>query len=118
MALENEYAARAGTLLFQDTDLISTVVYCDHYFGRCPDFIIDAARQRQGHLYLLPTIDVPWVADGIRDRGDRREEMHALFVARLASLGASTVEVSGDRRQRLQSAITAVDELLRLRGAS
>jgi NadR type nicotinamide-nucleotide adenylyltransferase len=112
MALENEYAARADTLLFHDTDLVSTVVYCDHYFGRCPAFIVDAARERQAHLYLLPAIDVPWVADGIRDRGDRREEMHGLFVARLADLGMNVVEVSGNRRERLQHAVDAVDALI------
>ena len=112
MALENEYAARAGRLLFQDTDLVSTVVYCDHYFGRCPAFIVDAARERRAHLYLLPTIDVPWVSDGIRDRGHRREEMHKLFAARLADLGMNTVEIAGSRIHRLQSAIAAVDALL------
>jgi NadR type nicotinamide-nucleotide adenylyltransferase len=112
MALENEFAERADRLLIQDTDLVSTVVYCDHYFGRCPAFIVDAARERRGHLYLLPAIDVPWVADGIRDRGHRREELHDLFASRLAELGMKTLEVSGNRHQRLQSAIAAVDALL------
>ena len=112
MALENEYAARAGKLLFQDTDLVSTVVYCDHYFGRCPQFIVDAALERQAHLYLLPSIDMPWVADGIRDRGHRREEMHQLFAARLAAFGMNVVDISGDRQRRLHSAIDAVDALV------
>ena len=112
MALENEYAARAGHLLIQDTDLVSTVVYCEHYFGRCPQFIIDAARQRRAPLYLLPQIDIPWIADGVRDRGDRREEMHRLFATRLDELGMHTVVISGDRKQRFQSAVDAIDTLL------
>src|SRR5215831_15422582 len=60
MALEDDYASRATqivsrppvspalpahpALLIQDTDLLSTVVYCKHYFGRCPEWIEDAAR--------------------------------------------------------------------------
>ena len=39
MALEDEHIARGGRLLIQDTDLLSTVVYCRHYFGACPPWI-------------------------------------------------------------------------------
>src|SRR6476660_7747810 len=45
MALEDDYIARASTLLVQDTDLLSTVVYCRHYFGRCPAWIEEAAER-------------------------------------------------------------------------
>ncbi|MBL0171964.1 MAG: ATP-binding protein [Gemmatimonadaceae bacterium] len=83
MALEDEYLARAlargDARLIHDTDLVSTVVYCHHYFGRCPQFIEDAALARRPAHYLLLDIDAPWVADGVRDRGDRRTELHALF---------------------------------------
>ncbi|HVX38039.1 MAG TPA: ATP-binding protein, partial [Gemmatimonadaceae bacterium] len=36
MALEDAHIARASHMVVQDTDLLSTVVYCDHYFGMCP----------------------------------------------------------------------------------
>ena len=112
IAIEDEYAARANKLLIQDTDLVSTVVYCDHYFGRCPQFIVDAARERRAHLYLLLDIDVAWVPDGIRDRGDRRDEMHALFASRLAELGMSTENISGGFPARFEAAVRAVESLL------
>lgn len=112
MALENEYAARAERLLFQDTDLVSTVVYCEHYFGRCPQFIIDAAIERRAHLYLLPDIGVPWVADGVRDRGERREEMHGLFAGRLRELEFSVVELSGSFEERFTAAVVQVESAL------
>src|SRR5262249_2918 len=67
MAVEDEYIARAmrmapsappappapPALMIQDTDLLSTVVYCKHYFGRCPEWIEEAARARRPDLYLL-----------------------------------------------------------------
>lgn len=113
MALEDEYAARARTLLFQDTNLLSTVVYCGHYFGQRPAWIVDAARERRPDLYLLCEIDLPWVADGIRDRGDRREEMQQLFRDAVAESGAPFAVVEGQGDARLDAAVTAVDRILR-----
>ena len=46
MALEDKHIARAERLIIQDTDLLSTVVYCAHYFGQCPAWI--ATRRRSG----------------------------------------------------------------------
>ncbi len=112
IALENEAAARAPGLLLQDTDLVSTVVYCEHYFGRCPQFIIDTAVERRGALYLLLSPDVPWIADGVRDRGDRRSEMHKLFTTRLMELGMPVVEIAGDYATRTERAAAEITSLL------
>lgn len=113
MALEDEYAARADRLLLQDTDLLSTVVYCRHYFGRCPAWIEDAARERRPSLYLLCEIDAPWVADGVRDRGERRDEMQQLFRDAVTESGARFVVLEGDLERRESKAIAAIDSLLR-----
>ncbi len=113
MALEDSAAAVANKLLIQDTDLVSTVVYCEHYFERCPQFIVDLAVQRKAHLYLLLSPDVPWVADGIRDRGSRREEMHELFRERLTSLDMNYEIISGTFEARRTLAIDAITSLLK-----
>lgn len=112
IALEDEYRARAGRVLIQDTDLLSTVVYCDHYFGRCPDWIAAAARERAPDLYLLCEIDLPWIADGIRDRGERRDEMQQLFRDAVRDSGVAYATVSGQGADRLQRAVDAIDRLL------
>jgi nicotinamide riboside kinase len=112
MAREDEYIARASRLLIQDTDLLSTVVYCHHYFGRCPDFIEEAAVARQPTLYLLLDIDVPWVADDVRDRGDRRDEVQALFATTLQRFHAPCVHIRGSWSERLVAACAAIDTLL------
>ncbi len=115
IALEDKHAevARRGRgLLVQDTDLLSTVVYCNHYFGACPPWIADAARDRRPDLYLLPGIDVPWIPDGIRDREDRREEMHDLFLEAVAASGAPFVTIEGTWEERWRRAVESVDVLL------
>lgn len=112
MALEDQHIERGNRLVVQDTDLLSTVVYCDHYFGRCPPWIADAARQRRPDLYLLCEIDIPWVADGIRDRGHARDEMQQLFRDAVAASGAPFVTIDGSAERRLHIAVDAIDDLL------
>ena len=111
MASEDAAIARAKHLVILDTDLVSTVVYCEHYFGRSPEWIEREARARSGDLYLLMSPDIPWIADGVRDRGERREEMHDLFKQKLEHLGLTYEEIVGEREQRFQSAVRAVEKL-------
>jgi len=101
--------ARARRLVVLDTDLVSTVVYSQHYYGDCPAWIERAARERLGDLYLLCAIDAPWVADSARDRPHEREHMHGLFVAALDTLGARYVTLRGSWAERRAAAIAAVD---------
>ena len=113
IALEDRMTAKAGELLIQDTDLLSTVVYSQHYYGDCPRWIEEELEKRAGDLYLLTDIDVPWAADGDqRDRGDRREEMHGLFRAALEYRGLNFVELHGSPRERLGMAIPQIKRLL------
>lgn len=108
MAAEDAAIARARDLVILDTDLVSTVVYCEHYFGRCPPWIEEESRKRAADLYLLLRPDIPWVRDGVRDRGDRREEMHALFRVKLEQLGLAFMEIGGEREERFAAAIQAI----------
>jgi NadR type nicotinamide-nucleotide adenylyltransferase len=112
MALEDQSMARATHLVVQDTDLLSTVVYCRHYFGKCPAWIEQAAAERQPTLYLLCQPDIPWTADGVRDRGHMREEMHEMFRHAVTASGAPSVALRGSREQRLAEAIETIDRLL------
>lgn len=103
--------ARGDTLLLCDTDLVSTVAYCHHYFGQCPAFLEALARERRADLYLLLEPDVPWVADGVRDRGDRREEVQALFREILSRIDARVATIRGNWSTRRERAMTAIEAL-------
>lgn len=116
MALEDAHiagaVARRDAFLLQDTDLVSTVVYCLHYFGRCPEFIEQAAIARRPTQYLLLDIDVPWIADGMRDRETKRDEVQALFRTTLARFDAPVTVVHGTWEERLATASALIDDLL------
>jgi len=106
--------ARAVAVFF-DQDLFSTVVYARHYYGSCPPWIERLASERRADLYLLCVPDLPWAADGIRDRPTARGEMHARFEEILVAAGARIREVSGAGPDREVRAARAVDELLSTR---
>ena len=102
--------ARAGgkQLLVLDTDLLSTVLYARHYYRLVPDWVERHERARRADLYLLCDIDVPWIADGIRDRPANRDEMFALFRDAIVRRKAPFVLVHGSWDERGRIAERAV----------
>lgn len=112
IAAEDACIAQAGTVLIQDTDLLSTVVYSHHYYGACPEWVEQTARERIAPLYLLLHPDVPWVADGVRDRGHLRDEMHGIFHDALLRWHAPYVDITGKWSARFETARVAIDALL------
>lgn len=112
IAGEDEAALRARGLLILDTDLVSTVVYSRYYYGRWPEWVAEAARDRLAQLYLLLHPDVPWVPDGEkRDRPAAREELHRLFRYALEAFGARYVEIRGSWSERRLLAIASIDAM-------
>jgi NadR type nicotinamide-nucleotide adenylyltransferase len=112
IALEDTASIRervaGASLLVLDTDLLSTVIYSRYYYGEVPAWIERAERARRAELYLLCDIDVPWVADGIRDRPAKREEMFALFHEALLRRRTPFVRVRGSWEERWDIARTAI----------
>jgi NadR type nicotinamide-nucleotide adenylyltransferase len=107
-----EATRRERPAVFFDQDLLSTVVYARHYYGDCPPWIRRLAAERLGDLYLLCTPDLPWLPDPARDRGDKRDEIHALFSEALAEAGARVADVTGRGTEREARAEAAVAHLL------
>ena len=113
IALEDKRAEKAFRLLMQDTDLLSTILYSHHYYGDCPYWIEVALEKRAADLYLLTDIDIPWVPDGeLRDRGDRREEMHELFRSALIDRRLTFAEIRGSHGERLEASSSMIDRLI------
>ncbi len=101
--------------LVLDTDLVSTTIYAEHYYGECPPWIVTEARDRLADLYLLCEPDLPWEADGIRDSPTERQQLDAAFRERLIAWGARIAPVSGYGDERLARALAAVREVPLLR---
>ena len=102
---------QGASLVVLDTDLVSTTVYAEHYYGECPAWIMTAARERLATLYLLCEPDIPWTADGVRDQPSARHRLHGAFRDRLLSLGATVASVHGVGDARVACAMDALASL-------
>lgn len=103
----------ANRVLICDTDLLTTQLYADVYGVAHPPILTELAANEQFDAYFLLNTDVPWVADGLRDLGHRREEMYTLFEQALTRRGIRYVVVAGsDYADRKRQVIEAIDALL------
>ncbi|GAB3919603.1 AAA family ATPase [Larkinella terrae] len=102
----------ANRLLICDTDLITTELYSEHYLNEVPPVLYELEKQVVYDRYFLLNIDVPWVADGLRDLGHRREEMYQRFKTALEARGIAYIDVSGDWEQRWAKVTGEIDRLL------
>ena len=113
MRLENELAPKANTVLICDTDLLETMVYSQAYYvGSCDPELKKFAIQNTYDLYFLTYIDTPWEADDLRDKPKERERMFKAFKEALVSNDKPYVLLTGSKKERLQTAISHIDELI------
>ena len=92
----------ANRYLFCDSDLITTQIYSRHYLKQVPQLLIDLEHQIAYDRYFLFDIDVPWVADGLRDLGSReeRQKMFDVFKSELIKRSLPYTLVHGNWKER------------------
>jgi HTH-type transcriptional repressor of NAD biosynthesis genes len=103
---------QANRLLFCDTDVITTQIYSNLYLREVSPILQELEQQVHYDIYFLLDIDVPWVADDLRDMGDRRPEMLARFRYELDRRGLNYVFINGSYSDRLTAIKTTIEKLL------
>ncbi len=100
-------------LYFIDTDMYVMKVWSEYVFGKCDNFILENIVARKYDLYLLCNIDLPWVADELREYPDEapRRELFNIYKDLLINQDVPFVVIEGNYAQRLEKAITAVEEV-------
>lgn len=107
-----EKTQTANKLIFCDTDAITTQIYSRHYLNAVPEIVYELEKKITYDLYFLMDIDVPWIADGLRDLGDHREKMLRVFRTELEQRNIPFIDVRGSYEQREVIVRHAVDALL------
>jgi NadR type nicotinamide-nucleotide adenylyltransferase len=100
--------------LFIDTDMYVMKVWCEFVLGKCHKWILEQIVDRKYDLYLLCNTDLPWVKDELREYPDlvTRDKLYHIYKDIMINQSTPWVEISGDSNERLQKAISAVDQLL------
>ena len=114
LKLETELRPKANKIMICDTDLFQTKVYSEMYYDDyCPPQLEDFAKQSTCDLYLLTNIDLPWVADTIRDKPNERQQQFNIFENALKSYNKPYKVIEGTKVERLQKAIQIINNLLK-----
>jgi NadR type nicotinamide-nucleotide adenylyltransferase len=113
LSLEDELAAKAKQFLFCDTDLRVIQVWSQHRFGKVDPWVLEEIARRTYDLILLCAPDLPWQEDPLREHPELEMRQHFFDVyQQLAQAsGFPLVLISGEKAERLSTAIEAVDSL-------
>ena len=112
IAQEEAMAAQAHRAIFCDTNPLQTKVYNNYYFNRNDEWLEQAVHNRPYDLYLLTSVDIPWIEDGQRDRPNDRQTLFNLFQQELISRNLPFYLIEGNYEERSAQAITAVETFL------
>ena len=97
--------------LFCDTSLFELMVYSHWYYGDCPAALEQAALAHHYDLILLTEVDIPWVADDLRDSPHQRDEISAYFASQLSKHQKTFQRISGDRKERVRQVVAQLADI-------
>ena len=109
---ENNIIEDANKFLFCDTNVLITKAWSEtHFNGYCaPEIQYWVDTFKYDH-YFLTDIDVPWQADDLRDRPNRRKQMFDYFENLLKNKKASYTLLNGNLNLRLEKAKVILETL-------
>ena len=110
IAREDGYAHQP--LLVCDTSLEVIRIWSLWKYQNCADYITESAKSRTPNLFLLLKPDIPWQADPQRENPHDRHELFDFYQKDLIIYNCLVHEISGTRKERLQDAIAAIDNLI------
>ena len=111
--LEETAIRQAHGLVIHDTDLLSTLIYSQHYYGVSPEWIREMVTDRVADLYLLCDIDLPWMPDGLqRDSGStaQRLNIHHQFIDLLENSGQPWSLIQGSGQARFEQTLRVIEK--------
>lgn len=99
-------------IIFFDTELLVTHIWCEYVFGRHHSWIAENLTKQNFDLYLLCNTDLPWEYDVLREQPslEKRKEIHRLYEFYLGKFRFPYELIEGEAEQRLLSAVQAIEK--------
>ncbi|MBC2607541.1 AAA family ATPase [Pelagicoccus albus] len=102
LRLEDQAATMASEFVVHDTNILSSILYAEHYFDTHLDWVDSLFEERCYDSYFLCQSDIPWVADpGQRVSPEERALLQERFIAILNRYDISYVPVCGTLEERI-----------------
>ncbi len=114
-ASEDALMYQARRVLFCDTETMTTAIWQEMLLGYCPSWLDEAARKSNYDLYLLLDNDAGWQDDKHRYGAKTQDVFMKSCLERLEQDKKNYLRLSGDRDQKLHSAIKAVGDIIGVR---
>lgn len=100
-------------VLFCDTEMAVLKIWSNVVFGNCPLFIEAEFAKQNFDLYLLCYPDIPWEFNPMRENPNNRNYLFSLYEKELISQHFHYKIIKGKGNERLQNALTFVDQIIR-----
>ena len=109
-----DYNKNAVVPLFADTDLYVIKVWSEFVFNKCDNRILKMIAARHYDMYLLCNIDLPWIADELREYPDleTRKKLFHYYKDCLVQQHVPWAIISGGYDERLAVAIESISAML------
>lgn len=97
-----------------DTDLLVYKVWIEERYETKNEFVEEVIQTYQADHYFLCDIDLPWEFDALREHPnpEDRKRLFLKYQSHLNELGCSYTVLSGDKKTRLNDAISILTNLI------
>ncbi len=109
---ENTIAREANKILFCDTDLLVTKIWCEVVFGTVPQWIEKNFLEHKYDLYMLCYPDIEWQPDPLRQNPSDRLRLFSLYEKTLRKHGLTYEIITGTGTKRYEKAVNIIKRIL------
>lgn len=98
--------------IFLDTWLIVTKIWFEFVYNKIPDWLISEIIKTKINLFLVCDIDLPWIADPVRENGgENRKILQNKYIENIKKFNFDYKIVSGFDDERFNNALKFISEL-------
>lgn len=98
--------------IFLDTWLIVTKIWFEFVYDKIPDWLISEIIKTNINLFLVCDIDLPWIADPVRENGgENRKILQNKYIENIKTFNFDYKIVSGFDEERFINALKFISEL-------
>lgn len=103
---------KSTSLVFHDTNLLSTLIYSDYYYKTTPSSLKTLLNKNIYDLYLLCKNDIPWIDEPLqRDNPKAQSDIQERFKMYLEKNHLPYVQVCGSLQNRIDQSINSISKL-------